>query len=187
MYIWFRMIRMFFIAWLEQRRHGRVGLFETTVFTTRAWPNDLDFNVHVNNGRINTLVDLGRMHFFLRTGLLQYALRQGVRPMVGDITSKFRREIKAFDEVVIHTRLIGWVDKWAFMEHRMVRENRVIANVVMRGMFKGRSGAMSPEVLLSEFAPDTESHVNDLPQWALDWHRGMEGMSAQLRAEEASL
>src|SRR6185503_3961101 len=27
----------------------------------RVWPNDLDLNIHVNNGRYLTLMDLGRM------------------------------------------------------------------------------------------------------------------------------
>jgi hypothetical protein len=68
----FPWLRLF---WVESSLIGRskVDLFETTVVRLRAWPNDLDFNMHVNNGRYLTLADIARMHWFVSTGLLGLA------------------------------------------------------------------------------------------------------------------
>ena len=184
MYIWFRMYYMMLKTWWQNKRHGYANIFDTTECTTHTYWNDVDFNFHVNNGRINTIADLGRMHYFVRTGLLRYALKNGVRPMVGDITAKYRREINAFQKITILTRLVVWEGKWAFMEHRIVRNGRVVANVVIRGVFTGQNGPIPPETLLEHFAPDAHDHAQ-IPDWVLDWHHSMEGMSQQLRAEES--
>jgi hypothetical protein len=61
--------------WLRLIRVGlgliaapRVELLSTTRICLRVWPNDLDLNLHVNNGRYLALADLGRIHWFVRTG-----------------------------------------------------------------------------------------------------------------------
>jgi acyl-CoA thioesterase FadM len=184
MYIWLRMFRLFVVCIWQKRRHGRESVFATTIYHTRAWPNDLDFNGHVNNGRINTLADLGRMHYFVRTGILSHALSMGARPMVGDITAKYRKEIKAFDHLEIHTKLLGWEGKWGFIEHRILRDGQIIGNVLMRGVFRARTGSVDPEAFLTALEVEQPQETPKLPEWALEWHRSMEGMSVQLRSEE---
>jgi hypothetical protein len=91
----------------------------------RVWPNDLDFNLHVNNGRYLALADIGRMHWFARTGLLGVARSRKAYPVVGDAIAKFRRDLKAFQSFEIYTRLIGWDSKWGFLEHRFVLRSGV--------------------------------------------------------------
>src|ERR1700704_1885823 len=62
----------------------RVDIFATTRVALRVWPNDLDFNLHVNNGRYLALADIGRLHWFVRTGMLAAARRYKAYPVVGD-------------------------------------------------------------------------------------------------------
>ena len=99
----------------------RVGLLTTTTVSLRVWPNDLDVNLHVNNGRYLALADIGRIHWFALTGALGVARRQKAFPVVGDAIAKFRRDLKVFQTFEIQTRLIGWDRKWGFIEHRFVR------------------------------------------------------------------
>ena len=40
---------------------SRVDIFATTRVALRVWPNDLDLNLHVNNGRYLALADIGRL------------------------------------------------------------------------------------------------------------------------------
>jgi hypothetical protein len=61
----------------------KVGLLSTTRIMLRAWPNDLDINLHVNNGRYLSLADIGRIHWFSLTGLLRVARRARALPVVG--------------------------------------------------------------------------------------------------------
>jgi acyl-CoA thioesterase FadM len=160
----------------------KVDLLATTRIRMRVWPSDLDFNFHVNNGRYLALADLGRIHWFVRTGILATARRQNALPVIGDAIAKFRQDLKLFENFEIHTRLIGWDRKWGFMEHRFVRRDRVIGVVAIRGVFKAPSGPVDPQVLLSGVAHAAPSP--ELPEWAVHFHQSSELLSELLRDEE---
>ena len=49
----------------------------------RVWPNDLDTNAHMNNGRYLTLMDLGRFDLMTQCGLVGVVLRQRWFPIAG--------------------------------------------------------------------------------------------------------
>jgi len=131
MNLWFRLLLML----LRRPWRKPVPGLATTVVRLRVWPLDLDFNRHVTNGRYFTLADVGRMDYVLRSGAYRVALRHRALPIVGDVCGKFRRELKLFERFEIHTRMLGWDAKWSFVEHRFVKDQRVIAVVVMRGLF----------------------------------------------------
>ena len=158
MFPWLRLTRVGFGLIGE----SKVDLLATTRVHLRVWPNDLDFNMHVNNGRYLALADIGRMHWFVRTGVLRVARQQKAYPAVGDAIAKFRHDLRVFQTFEIHTRLIGWDRKWGFLEHRFVRNDRVIGVVAIRGVFKGPSGPVDPGVLLAGLAHTTPSP--ELPQ-----------------------
>ena len=177
--------------WLRLTRVGlglvtesKVDLLATTRVYFRVWPNDLDLNIHVNNGRYLALADIGRIHWFVRTGVLRVARRQKAFPVIGDAIAKFRRDLKVFQTFEIHTRLIGWDRKWGFLEHRFMREGRVIGVVAIRGVFKGAGGPVDPGILLAGLAHSTPSP--ELPGWATRFHEGGELLSELLRQEERS-
>jgi acyl-CoA thioesterase FadM len=177
--------------WLRLLRVGlgvvgapKVDLHATTCVRLRVWPNDLDFNLHVNNGRYLTLADIGRTHWFLRTGMVGVARRYKAYPVVGDAIAKFRRDLRVFQSFEIYSRLIGWDHKWGFLEHRFVREGRVLGVVAIRGLFKGSEGPVDPGTLLKGLAHAAGSP--ELPAWANRFHEASERLSEELRGEERS-
>jgi acyl-CoA thioesterase FadM len=175
---WLRLIRV----GIGLGAASRVDLLSTTRVSLRAWPSDLDLNFHVNNGRYLALADIGRIHWFVRTGVLGAARRRRAFPVVGDALARFRRDLKAFESFEIHTRLIGWNQKWGFLEHRFVRRDRVIGLIAVRGMFKGPAGPVDPGELLSELAHAAPSP--ELPAWANEFQQSCELLSGMLREEE---
>lgn len=181
MFPWLRMTRVLCTLIGRNRTHDVLG---ATRIRLRVWPNDIDFNLHMNNGRYLQLADIGRIHWFVRSGVLAIARRQGAFPVVGDAIAKFRRELKAFESVEIETRLLGWDMKWGFIEHRFIRAGRVIGVVAVRGIFKGPNGPVDPSVFLAALSHSQPSP--SLPQWANDFQNGCESMSRLLRDEEAN-
>jgi acyl-CoA thioesterase FadM len=161
----------------------RIGVLDTTCIRMHVWPNDLDLNLHVNNGRYLALADIARMHWFACSGAFRVARRERALPIVGDAIAKFRRDLKVFQKFEIHSRILGWDDRWGFIEHRFVREGRVLGVVAVRGLFKGPKGPIEPHYLLAAVGADKTSP--SLPQWILEWNTGCESLSALLRAEEA--
>lgn len=178
MFPWLRLARMSF----GLISAPKVDLLATTRVHLRVWPNDLDFNGHVNNGRYLALADIGRIHWFVRTGVLGVARQHDAFPIVGDAIAKFRQNLKLFQGFEIQTRLIGWDRKWGFLEHRFIRKDRVLGVVAIRGVFKGPGGPLDPGVLLAGVAHTAPSP--ELPGWASRFHQGAELLSELLRAEE---
>jgi acyl-CoA thioesterase FadM len=148
----------------------------------RAWPNDLDFNFHVNNGRYLTLADMARMDWFIQTGALDFARKEKAFPVIGDAIAKFRRELRLFESFEIETRLVAWDGKWSFMQHRFLRGGRVLGVVAVRGLFKGPDGPIEPAVFLHHLGTDQASPP--LPAWTSSFLDAADSMSVQLRAEE---
>jgi acyl-CoA thioesterase FadM len=178
MNLWFRLFLMLF------RRPWRkpVDALATTVIRLRVWPLDLDLNRHVTNGRYFTLADLGRMDYVLRSGAFRVALRNKAVPIVGDTGGKFRRELRLFEAFEIHTRMLGWDEKWSFMEHRFVSKGRVVGVVVMRGVFRAGKGTVAPSEFARELGLAEQSPP--MPQWLTDWSQSCNDMSRELREEE---
>jgi acyl-CoA thioesterase FadM len=177
--------------WLRSFRVGirligapRIDIFTTTRVSLRVWPNDLDLNLHVNNGRYLTLADIGRLDWFVRTGALGIARQHKAFPVVGDAIAKFRRDLKAFQSFEIHTRLLGWDHKWGYIEHRFLRHDRVIGVVMIRGVFKGPGGPIDPGVLLTGLSHSAPSP--QMPEWTTHFEQSSELLSALLREEERS-
>jgi acyl-CoA thioesterase FadM len=175
---WLRLIRV----GLGLLGSTRVDLLATTRISLRVWPNDLDLNFHVNNGRYLALADISRMHWFVSTGVLAIAREQKMFPVVGDAIAKFRRDLKVFESFEIYTRLMGWNHRWGFLEHRFVRDGRVIGVVAIRGIFNGPKGPLDPGVLLAGLAHASASP--QLPGWADCFQQGSELLSETLREEE---
>lgn len=178
MNLWLRLIWMLLTAWWR----SRASILESTTYRMTVMPNDIDFNGHVNNGRYLTLADIGRMDFVLRTGAGKAALAQRALPIVGDSLAKFRRDLKTFDRFDMQTCILGWDEKWTFMEHRFLRGGRVLGVVVIRGLFRGPQGPIPPGEFLAFMGLTAASPA--LPGWVREWNTSCDSLSQALRQEE---
>ncbi len=180
MNLWLRLIGLLLTSFFK----GRADLSDTTRLRLTVWPSDLDLNLHVNNGRYFTMADLGRTDFVVRTGLTQFILKNRARPVVGDAMAKFRKDLKLFQRFTLETRLLGWNEKWFFIEHRFVRHGRVVGTVVMRGLFVGLAGTIKPAEIVDSLGMASERP--QLPEWVVQWNGTCEGVAARIREEEAA-
>ncbi|MFH1034590.1 MAG: thioesterase family protein [Pseudomonadota bacterium] len=128
-----------------------------SLISMRVWPNDLDMNLHMNNGRYLTLMDLGRFDLTIRTGLGRAALRGRWRPMLGAATIRFRRGLRPFQRYDLRTRLVYWDHKWFFMEQRFEVAGQVYASALVKGVFVGPREKISPQVVAQAIGHDGAS------------------------------
>lgn len=172
---------------LKRSRTPRCNPLDTLRVQSRALPHDLDLNMHVNNGRYLTFADLGRMDWFIRTGCFQVARAQKCIPVIGDVTARFIRQLKAFDRFYVESRLLGWDHKWAYLEHKILdKHDRVAAIVVIRGMFwNKKTGGMKPQELL-DATGNGHMEAPELPQWVQTWAQGLSELSEQSRRERSA-
>ena len=150
------------------------SILDTSILKFRVLPNDLDFNMHMNNGRYLTIMDLGRFDLTLRAGLLQTMLRQKSVPILGSSTIRYRLPLMPFQTYELHTRLITWDEKWAYMEQRFIiadqgpKHGAIAAYALVKGsFFDQRNKKMIPtsEVLslsgLSVETPPVPAHIEE--------------------------
>ncbi len=136
----------------------------------RVLPHDIDLNLHLNNGRYLQLFDLNRAEWLIRTGILAAVLKQGWKPVLGSVSIQFRRELRLWEQGRMETRLLGWDDRWTFLEHRMTSMNgQPVALALAKAGFRHRGGWVRPDTLqdlLPYDLPDLE-----LPDRVLAWQQ----------------
>jgi acyl-CoA thioesterase FadM len=122
--------------------------FEESVLYLRVWPNDIDLNFHLNDGRYMSLMGLGRADLLIRSGMLRRALKRKWAPVVGGSMIRYRREALPFARVTLHSRMLGWDDKWFYIGHTLERAGKISAVSYVRGVFRGPSGAIPTKDVL---------------------------------------
>lgn len=157
------------------------SLSATSRIRLRVMPNDLDLNRHVNNGRIYSLVDLGRMDWLIRSRLMRAGLVRGWMPVVGDSTGRFIRQMKVFEVFTLETRLLGWTEKWLVIEHRLLRDDGQLAAIVaVRAAFVSGRGVVSTDKLF-ELIGLPPAPSPPLPAWLQTWMTALQQLSDQAR------
>ncbi|HXI20969.1 MAG TPA: acyl-CoA thioesterase [Gemmatimonadales bacterium] len=132
---------------LGYRRGGFPPLGEATLRFT-VLPHDLDFNLHLNNARYLSFMDLGRVDLLNRLGLLRLAFRGRWMPALGAMSIRYYRPLFLFNRVTVTTRVAAWDEKWFYLEQRFERGGRPIATAFAKGLVRGPGGNIpTPSVL----------------------------------------
>ncbi len=137
MNLWLRMLRVILCAWLRPHLPHWTSLSSLRL---RVWPNDLDTNFHMNNGRYLTVMDLGRFDLLLRSGLWAMVRRIGAVPILSAATIRYRFPLDALDTFDLETQVMGWDAKWIYIVQHFVaasgpKKGQVAAVALVKGAF----------------------------------------------------
>ena len=154
--------------WLRHR-HRRMGLFDTHVSHVTCLPWDLDPWMELNNGRTLTLFDLGRMPLSLRIGMVQALAANGWGMTAAGTHCRYRRRVRLFHRVEMHSRLIGWDARFLYVEQAMWRRGEALNHILVRlAATEGARGILPPERLIAAMGhPGLASPP--LPDWMAAW------------------
>lgn len=158
--------RLFFLLIISRFRKKLHPLSESIVPMT-VLPNDLDLNFHMNNGRYLSIMDLGRLDLLMRTDLLGALIKHRWQPLVGGVSMRYRQSLLPLQRYRLHTKVIGWDDKWFYMEQRFTRRNRLIAVGLVKGLFRGKGRNLSPDEVLTLINVNIEAP--QIPDRVLTW------------------
>lgn len=157
----------FLLVLLGARRRARLQPLGESVVRFRVLPPDLDANLHMNNGRYLSLMDLGRLDLIARMGLLRHLARRRWRPVVGSLAIRFRRSLQPLQAYTLHSRLLCWDAKWFYIEQRFERGGQTVAVAVVKGLFRGPAGNVPPQAVVSLIAPGFASP--EMPAALAEW------------------
>jgi acyl-CoA thioesterase FadM len=83
-----------------------------------------------------TVMEMGRLDLMLRCGFLALALRRRWYIASRGISVQFLRPLKAFQKAELFTRLSHVDDDWIYIEHRVVRDGKLVATALVQSVVK---------------------------------------------------
>jgi acyl-CoA thioesterase FadM len=159
----------------------RIGLFDEDVLRMRVWPQDIDFNLHLNNARYLSFMDYGRVHLMASTGILTPMLLEKWAPLVGSVSITYRRSLALFATFTLSTRVLCWDEKWFYMEQVFRSREGLVAIAWVKGLFRAKDGNVPPQRIADTIAPGATSPPvpEPLEEWN-DLTKGkLEGVTEQ--------
>ena len=133
-------------TFLRTFRAASLRIGDTLERELRVWPNDLDLNGHMNNGRYLTVIDLLLIEYFVRTGFARVMLKAGWRPMSGGAFITYRKGLQPGQRYRVRFALVGADEKWNFMRFEFLRmDGTLCAAGYTKGAAVGRQGLIPNE------------------------------------------
>ncbi len=163
MLLFFRFLFIMFRA----RFRSRIGPLDESVVRFTALPHDCDLNFHLNAGRTVSFMDVARIELIGRMRLMGLLLRRKLRPVGGGTVVRFRRSVLPFERFDIRSRVLGWDEKWIYVEHVVEKDGLFCAIGHMRTVIRGKDGSIPPAEVLALMNLDIESPP--LPEFVARW------------------
>ncbi|WP_421702472.1 acyl-CoA thioesterase [Aliiroseovarius sp.] len=163
MYPIFRLAKDLF----KHRKPDGMSIFDTHVSHHICWPWDLDLWMELNNGRTLTLYDLGRVPMGGRVGFSKAVLdnKWGIAVAGGSI--RYRKRVTAFQRIEMKTRLLGWDERFFYIEQSMWVKGACTSHVLLRTAVTSKGGAVPTAEVAGAMNLDPTSPT--LPDWAEAW------------------
>ncbi len=167
MHLLFRLL--FVLLHARRYRDGAFAPLGEARLPWRVLPTDLDFSLHMNNARYLSLMDLGRVDLLARLGLVRLAFRGHWMPVLGAVSIRYLRPLGPFDRYELVTRLLGWDEKWFYLEQRFEAGDRLMARAIVKGLLRGPDGSIPSAAVLAHVghtdpSPPLPPEVTALPQ-----------------------
>jgi len=146
---------------LAIRQHLRplppMGVLEEDRLRMHVWPNDIDFNFHLNNARYLNIMDYARMHLLARTRLLEHVVRSRWMPVVGAVWITYRRSLPLFSGFLLASRLVCWDERWFYFEQTFTGRDGLAAVGWVKGALRLKQGTVEPQKVIERVAPGAQS------------------------------
>lgn len=128
---------------------------------------DCDINGHMNNSRYLALMDLGRWHYMLATGLWRFTLAEKWAPVAVRVEIDYKKSLKPGDRFELETEAIANTERTVTIRQRFWRDGVLAADarVVVLFMHKGQVQALAP---LLAAVPEAAPVLRDEEASALD-------------------
>jgi acyl-CoA thioesterase FadM len=114
----------------------------------RVWPNDIDFNFHLNNSRYLTCMDYGRIRMLAASGILGNVVRRRWTPLVGSIDIVYRRSLPLWIPFTLTTRNVCWDDRWFYMEQTIRFREGLASTAWVKALFQEGGKSVAPQFVV---------------------------------------
>jgi len=149
------------------RNAPALSVFQPHVSTHRVWPWDIDPWMELNNGRTLTLYDLGRLPMGKRMGFDRLLKDKGWGLTVAGNTTRYRRRVTVFRKLTMVSRVLGWDDRFLYIEQSMWRGGDCTSAQMLRGAVISKGGMVPMAQAMAALGVTEASPA--LPDWVQQW------------------
>lgn len=135
---WLRLVWLFISYYIFGARNKDVVYY-------RVLPYDLDWNMHLNNAKYFTAMELGRIKYALGCGLWP---NSKLTPLLFGISFRFRRAVKAFDCMKVTTKFLNYDERFVYLEQTCSVNGRCVGRGVAKVGFVDNKGIQSSDAWL---------------------------------------
>lgn len=168
-----------FKAYIDSKFSNKVNIADETALVFRAGFFDIDPYFEINNGRYQTLADIGRFNHGFRTGFFEIAKQNKIYFTVAGASVKYRYRISFGEKFTMTTKIIFIDDKWTYYLHNFIVKSKIKSTVL------ARTGVVKNGKLLNTERVSDYFKINipdlDLPNWVADWIKSDESNPAFLK------
>ncbi|MBM4222483.1 MAG: thioesterase [Gammaproteobacteria bacterium] len=126
---------------------------------------DCDLNHHLTNSRYASFMDLARLSFFSDTGLWASLKKRSAFPILQSIEISFIKPIYPGSRVTIATSIIGYDDKYCYINQTFLLNNQIATTARVRAILVDhKNNIHSPKEVLGLYFDE-----NKLPDSVLRW------------------
>ena len=143
----------------------KIDDMSSTTFRCRPW--DIDMFLELNNGRMLTLYDLGSFDFSIRVGLARVLRQKGWGLVVAGSSARYRRRIRMFDKVTIHTHVAGFDHRWIYVEQSMWVKGAPVSSVLLRTGITSKGKVVPVDDVVEALGLERRQREPD--GWIRDW------------------
>jgi len=146
------------LVWLRNIAEPKRHLSHSTGSRFRVLPHDLDAFGHMNNGRYLQIMDVARAEWMLQTRIAGAIRKNRLTPILVGGLIRYRHSLRLLQVYRVHTRLLGWDQRWFYLEHSF-RDNRdrCVAVGVTRVGLRNHNEWMPSEEVMNIVEPDALS------------------------------
>ncbi len=134
------LLRQFWAKGLDNPLNRRFIFF-------RVWPHDCDFNLHLTNSRYLAFLDLCRMDLMMGLGMARKIMQNKWKFVVNAQEITYIKEMPPLTRFRISTQILGWDEKYFYVEHRISTKGKLHAIAHIRiAALKGNKVVSMEEV-----------------------------------------
>nr|WP_239480590.1 thioesterase family protein [Parashewanella hymeniacidonis] len=146
---------------------SQIGFLETSKITFRVMPSDCDINFHLTNSRYAAFMDLARTYMLAEMRLLKKFIKLKWMPIVNATEFTYIRDIKPLEKFWIESKIVGWDEKYFYIEQRFLTARGLHCIVHIRGVFINKRHQVPIEEVVK--AAGYENDKPELPPEVVKW------------------
>ena len=160
-------LRRFILTVLKAKYAAPIAIDQQAILHLRCWPWDLDLFLELNNGRALSLFDLGRFDLAIRTPFMHALKDNHWGLVVAGSTVRYRKRVRAFDKIEMHSQMIGFDERWLYIEQSMWVKGVPCSSILLRTGITEKGKVIAPEIAKQAMGIETLNLIDSafLASW----------------------